>query len=147
MSKAARRLASSISFNMTPMIDIVFLLIIFFMTASALTSLQSVREVELPEAREARSPRRVPPNRITVTVVPSGAYVVTGEELDLAGLRRVLQTEARVARVAGQPPPAVLLRADRNARYRALRLVMRECVALGMRDLGFAVTPPAEEEK
>ena len=135
-------LATGVTFDMTPMIDIVFLLIIFFMMASELTSLQSAGEVTLPQARQARLPTRVDRHRITVTILAQGTYVVAGEDRTLLELRQVLQAEADAARTAGRPLPSVHVRADRAAAYGRLRLVMRECVALGIRRMSFAAEPP-----
>lgn len=136
-------MSASVTFDMTPMIDIVFLLIIFFMMASELTSLTSAGEVTLPEARLARPPTRVDRYRVTVTILPTGAYLVAGDQVTLAELRRVLRREVEAARRAGRPLPSVHVRADRSAAYGRLRLLMRECVALGIRRISFAAQPPA----
>ncbi len=145
MRARARLLAHAVTFDMTPMIDVVFLLLIFFMMASQLTSLQSAGEVTLPQAHEARLPARVDRYRLTVTILPSGAYVVAGDNLSLTELRSVLRQEAEAARAASRPPPSVHVRADQGAPYRSLRLVMRECVTLGIRRLSFAAQPPPGE--
>lgn len=138
-------LPPAVTFDMTPMIDIVFLLIIFFMMASELTSLQSAGEVTLPEARLAHLPARVDRYRVTVTILPTGTYVVAGDQVTLAQLRQVLRREVAAARGAGRPLPSVHVRADRSAAYGRLRLVMREAVALGIRQISFAAQPPAGE--
>ena len=145
MRARARLLAHGVSLDMTPMIDVVFLLIIFFMMASELTSLQSAGEVTLPEAHEARLPARVDRYRLTVTILASGALLVAGENRTLVELRSVLRQEAEAAREAGRPLPSVHVRADRGASYGRLRLVMRECVALGIRELSFAAQRPPGE--
>ena len=137
--------AAGVAFDMTPMIDIVFLLLIFFMMASELTSLQSAGEVTLPEARQAQAPARVDRHRITVTILAQGTYLVTGEDKTLLELRQVLRSEVDAARTAGRSLPSVHVRADRAASYGRLRLVMRECVALGIRQMSFAAEPPAGE--
>jgi len=137
--------AAGVTFDMTPMIDIVFLLIIFFMMASQLTSLQSAGDVTLPEAHQARLPARVDRHRITVIILAQGTYVVAGEDRTLLELRQVLQDEVASARKAGRLAPSVHVRADRAADYGRLRLVMRECVALGIRQMSFAAEPPPGE--
>ena len=139
-------LAAGVRFDMTPMIDIVFLLIIFFMMASQLTSLQSVGDVTLPEAHQARLPAHVDRYRITVIILAQGAYVVAGEDRTLPELRRVLQDEVDSAKKAGRLAPSVHVRADRAADYGRLRLVMRECVALGIREMSFAAEPPPGDD-
>lgn len=135
-------LSPGVTFDMTPMIDIVFLLIIFFMMASELTSLQSAGEVTLPEAREAELPARVDRYRITITILAQGTYLVAGEDRTLLELRQVLRSEVDAAGTAGRPLPSVHVRADRAASYGRLRLVMGECVALGIRQMSFAAEPP-----
>ena len=137
--------AADVSFDMTPMIDIVFLLIIFFMMASQLTSLQSAGDVTLPEAHQARLPARVDRYRITVVILAQGTYVVAGEDRTLLELRQVLQDEVESAGKASRPAPSVHVRADRAADYGRLRLVLRECVALGIRQMSFAAEPPPGE--
>ena len=107
--------------------------------------LQSAGEVTLPEARQAQVPARVDRHRITVTILAQGTYLVTGEDKTLLELRQVLRSEVDAARTAGRPLPSVHVRADRAASYGRLRLVMRECVALGIRQMSFAAEPPAGE--
>jgi biopolymer transport protein ExbD len=117
-------------FQMAPMIDIVFQLLIFFM---CVTTLQSIRieKLELPFASSS-----VKPDNIT------GAAVINlnwqgGDKLDFINLNgeqipfATLPDRLKKLREHNQEMP-VMLRADKRVRYRHVRAVMDACAAAGV---------------
>ena len=114
--------------NLTPMIDVTFLLIVFFVLVSQLVETEHV-ELDLPVLlRPATEPPGEAP-RAVVSIVPgpdgeAAAYRLGGEPFraDESG-RRAL--EAAIAeRLRGNPSLRLNLRADRNARYDRVRPVL-----------------------
>ena len=94
--------------NITPLIDIVFLLIIFSMVVSQFTKLE-VTNVLLPEAREGVEARLSASGRIVVNVLATGRIVVAGRAHSAGSLADVLSAEA------GRRGPAnvsVVIRSD-----------------------------------
>ena len=126
--------------QMAPMIDLVFLLIIFFMTASHLSSSQNVR-LEMPEASKGAIPKERP-DRWTVNVMKDGA-IYSGSQLiaDVDELRLIV-----AARVKTDPNVKAYIRADKQAPHKYVKKVMGAMAAAGIGDFIFGVysTSPGE---
>jgi len=73
----------SLSFNMTPMIDVVFLLIIFFLVSSHLARQETQLELDLPEAASGQRAQEDDVRRVVVNVLglarPEGRIQVGGQ--------------------------------------------------------------------
>lgn len=124
--------------QMAPMIDMVFLLIIFFMTASHLSS-QKNMDLDIPDARSGTVPKERP-DRWTVNILRDGSVFSGQQPVSLDELR------ARVAaRVQAEPGVKVYLRADKLTPHRQVRLVMNAMAEAGVGDFIFGVFSPAEE--
>ncbi len=79
--------------NLTPMIDIVFLLIIFFMVGARFTEEDTEYEVELPTVSEAQ-PLTSLPDELVINIMLDGKVIVKGKELTMEELESIL-VEAR----------------------------------------------------
>ena len=123
-------------FNMTPMIDVVFLLIIFFLVSSHLAKQESMIELQLPvaQAGEDDIPRDVP--RITVNVKPDGQLLVRGSVVKQQQLPALLQA-AREAEP--DSPIEVRIRGSRHAPYSSVEPIMLSCTQAGIWDITYAV--------
>ncbi len=115
-------------FQMAPMIDMVFLLLVFFMTVSTLAREDRV-ELELPESERSAVPEDLG-SRGTVSigfdegggsVLYVGAQAVTLEELQ----RRVREA------VANDPEMDIYVRAEREMPFREIRRVLEACAEAG----------------
>lgn len=106
---------SDASFDLTPMIDVILLLIIFFMLSSQFAS-SEMRPVDLPRAEGAPPPSESAAARLVIDVDRQGNYSVMGEGLDLDAL------EARLApaQATGTRHSGIVVRADRGADSAAL---------------------------
>jgi biopolymer transport protein ExbD len=125
--------------NFTPLIDMVFLLNIFFMLTARLTAVGSSVAVELPEASEAQAGRVHPPERLIVNVLADGSLRFGDEPIAMPALRGRL-------REAGAGAAPVLIRADRNAPLGLVKRVALTCVRAGSVELAFGARPtPAAE--
>ncbi|MFN0054886.1 MAG: ExbD/TolR family protein [Planctomycetales bacterium] len=107
--------------NLTPMIDVVFNLLIFFMVGTRFADIERQFDVQLPEVGQAQ-PLTSAPDEIIVNVFDSGVIVVSQENLTLEQLEARLK-EAR-ARYADQ---AVLIRGDGSAVYQHIMDVLSVC--------------------
>jgi len=67
-----------VSLNLTPLIDIVFLLVIFFLVASHAARTESTEPVDLPTIGEAEDDRIEVPRRLVVTVTSDQSLHVGG---------------------------------------------------------------------
>ena len=80
----------TLAFNMTPMIDIVFLLIIFFMTVSQITRTVD-HPVELPQVAEGASESRTA--TLTINLNEKGEVIVAGKKLSQQEVASALQKQ------------------------------------------------------
>lgn len=124
--------------NLTPMVDIVFLLIIFFMVGTRFTEIEQQFEIQLPTASALPSVTREP-DPLIVNVSPGGQFAVNGQTLSRDELRQTLQ-EAREA-WEGQ---VVLIRGDGDGRYQAVIDVMDLCHQTGIQRFSLAFQPSGE---
>lgn len=107
--------------NLTPMIDVVFNLLIFFMMGTRFADMERQLDVQLPRVTSAQ-PLTAPPDEIVVNVYRDGRIVVSQEELSLADLETRLKDAS--ARYADQ---AVLIRGDGEGIYQNVMDVLAVC--------------------
>ena len=88
--------------NMAPMIDMIFLLIIFFLTATTFTEREREQDVLLPSNRNPGSLSRNMDNNIIINVMQDGAIFVLGEQISaeqLVGMLRQRKAELEKKKV------------------------------------------------
>lgn len=118
-------------FELTPMIDVVFLLIAFFMTLISFISAELV-ELELPEAEQASIPEE-PGERQYISIDAEGQIYYGATEISAEAL-----TAQLIAMKAELPQLKVFLRADSNTAHRHVNRVMEATAEAGIFDLIFA---------
>jgi biopolymer transport protein ExbD len=123
--KQGRALAA---LNMTPLIDVVFLLLIFFLVATRFEQEDRELDVVLPSASEAK-PMTVAPEELFVNIAKDGKIFVGGKVLSEEELLRLLKQTA-VNRV-GQ---SVIIRADERVQFSYVAMVMNLCNQAGIFD-------------
>ena len=115
--------------EMTPMIDIVFLLMIFFLVASKLDEDDRSIEVMLPQASAAK-PLTSRPREFVINIDRDGNYYAGVRPVRLDDLRQLLQQSA-----ADNPGrQTVILRADENVLHKFVVAAMDACVQAGIDD-------------
>ncbi len=110
------------SLSITPLIDVVFLLLIFFLVATRFEEVERELAVQLPQASEAK-PQIAKPKEMFVNVTRDGRYYVGGKILDSQGLELAL-------RQAYQNNPGrqqVVIRADKESKTKHIAEVMNLC--------------------
>lgn len=127
--------------NIIALIDVILVLLIFFMATATIDSQQRLRIV-LPEASASVS-EADRGQSLLVEVTPQGRYRVAGEELldsSTANLMRVLGAAAGERR-----DQRVVLRADGQASHQAVVTAMDAIGQLGFVNLSIATVRPAQE--
>ena len=121
--------------NVTPLVDVMLVLLIIFMITAPLMSHKT--KVELPEANyEKRDLDKAPPTPpITVAVTEEGRYFFNDEPVTRELLESRLSVEAQKV-----PQPSVNIRGDKTVRYRFINDVVNIAQAQGMRQVGFVAT-------
>jgi biopolymer transport protein ExbD len=126
---------SSAGINMTPMIDVIFQLIIFFLVSSHLAKQEAQLELPLPIAESGRAPTvDESPTPVIVNVLEDGAILVAGRSLsvdDLEERLRTIQTQRGTTEVK--------IRAHRQVVYRHVEPIMLACHRSGMRQITYSV--------
>lgn len=109
------------SFQMTSMMDIIFLLLFFFITTSVFSQWEYEINISLPSAQSGKVPDRLP-GEIIINITQDGRVSVNQQDLTLDALKKRLDRLARY--FPGQP---VVLRADKATRYEDLIKVVDTC--------------------
>jgi biopolymer transport protein ExbD len=122
-----------LALNLAPMIDVVFLLLIFFMVATTFVEPERELDLELPPAEHGAEPAPRP-EELVIEVLRDGRVLVAGRELDRAALRAELE---RTADERAQTP--VTVRGDRGADYGEVVAVLDLCHGAGLSDTGLVV--------
>jgi biopolymer transport protein ExbD len=109
------------SFQMTSMMDIIFLMLFFFITTSVFSQWEYEIDICLPSAQSGKVPDRLP-GEIIINIAKDGRVSVNQQDLTLEALKSRLDRLARY--FPGQP---VVLRADKDTRYEELIKVVDTC--------------------
>jgi biopolymer transport protein ExbD len=123
---------------MTPMIDVVFLLLCFFVTTQLFAQWETEIDITLPTARTGQLPQRLP-GEIIINIHGDGQIVINARPLQSAELGAMLQRLAGL--FPGQP---VLLRADRATDYEHIIGVLDLCRQADIWNISFATGVPEE---
>jgi biopolymer transport protein ExbD len=126
-----------IGFQMAPMIDMVFLLLIFFMCASTLSQKQRAVKLEIPIASKGVVPKDRP-DRWIVNILADGTLLSGAAEVTLDQLKAMV-----VERVKVEPGVKIYLRADANAKHKDVKKVMNAMASAGIDDFIFGVYTPS----
>ncbi|HET6434190.1 MAG TPA: biopolymer transporter ExbD [Xanthomonadaceae bacterium] len=120
--------------NVTPLVDVMLVLLIIFMITAPLMSHKI--KVELPQANLERRDEKVPPAPpVTVTVTEDGKLYWNDQPVTPELLESQLSVEAQKT-----PQPAVNIRGDETTKYSAIQRVVDTAQAQGIRKVGFVAT-------
>jgi biopolymer transport protein ExbD len=108
--------------SMTPLIDVVFLLLIFFLVATRFAEEERELDVLLPEASAAQ-PLVVQPREMFINIDQEGRYYVTGKILGIDELAQVL----KAAWTNNPGRQSVIIRADRRCQWEFVVAAMNAC--------------------
>ncbi len=117
-------------FEMTPMIDIVFLLITFFMTVTSYASAELV-QVVMPNAPEAKVPDDVG-DRQFLSISENGTYFLGAFSADLKDIKNAL-----IARNSVQGFKGAYIRADAHTPHKYVSELMKTCAEAGVYNILF----------
>ena len=120
-----RRHSEDIGFQIAPMIDITWILIIFFMVTMHLTENEFSVDVALPVASAAEIPEDLQ-GRVIVNIDKAGNYFVGSEPMSLAQL--IAHMKMRLIQF---PPLKVYVRADAGIPARKTKEFYRACAEAG----------------
>ena len=122
-----RSIDDKVDINLTPIIDMVFLLLIFFLTATKFADIERDVRVDPPSSRNAR-PVTAMPQEIVINVARDGKFLVGGVERGLEELDALLNTAMQA-----NPHQSVVVRGDRAAMLQYAVDVLDLCERHGIR--------------
>jgi biopolymer transport protein ExbD len=130
-----RAVASEASINMTPMIDVVFQLIIFFLVTSHFARQEAHLPLPLPAADSAAALKDDDAPRLVINVTADGTLLFSGRSLAPSDLQQRLAE--RMAELGKDVE--VRIRADRSVPYQHIEPVLLACASAGIWNVNYAV--------
>lgn len=122
-----------LSVNLTPMIDVVFLLVIFFMVATKFTELERSIELELPTA-SAAGDATPPPSPKVVAVFADGHIELDNQPVSLNELQRELR-----AATSATDDVQVVINGDARCKFQDVAATLAACREAHVAELGITV--------
>jgi biopolymer transport protein ExbD len=129
--KIIRRAEENVGFQLAPMIDMTFLLLIFFMVTTKISKEQIKEEIKLPVASNAIIPPEVS-NRDVISIDGQGRYFIGQTPADKKALADHLKK-----RFENTPPLRLYIRADKDTPGKKIKEVMKMAADAGAIDVIF----------
>ncbi|MCU7940383.1 MAG: biopolymer transporter ExbD [gamma proteobacterium symbiont of Bathyaustriella thionipta] len=131
------RKVEELDVNVTPLIDVVFLLLIFFMVSTTFDR-QSELNIELPEASgEISESEKV---EIEIFIGPTGKFTINGNEIINTQIETILRALREAA--GDDNEPRVIITADKNTTHQAVMTAMDAARQMGFIHITFSAVKP-----
>jgi biopolymer transport protein ExbD len=130
---------SLFSLSLTPLIDVVFLLLVFFLVATEFAEQERELRVLLPEASEAQ-PLTSKPRELFLNIDAQGRYFVSGRTLTPDELDAALE----MAWVNNPGRASVIIRADKRCPWQYVVAAINACLKANIRDYKVTALQPDE---
>jgi biopolymer transport protein ExbD len=127
-----------VNINLTPLIDVVFLLLIFFMVSTTFDTTSQLK-IKLPEASEVKT--QDPPQKLNLLIDANGSFFLNSRELTnnkSATLRAALERA-----MAGNRLP-IVIQSDADSPVQSLVTAMDVVGQMGLKQVSIATTRPIE---
>lgn len=152
--------AGEANFEMTSMIDVTFLLLIFFMCVTEMSD-ASKSKIKLPRVNNGEEDINPPPGRMLINVlaegidekgqpIKEGQIQILRKDVTENEFKELLKQQVALAKTvkvgegtASEKP--VLIRSDKRTKYKSVRRVMEMCVEKGMYKISFTALAPKGE--
>jgi biopolymer transport protein ExbD len=137
--KFRRQRQDEVGVNLTPLIDVVFLLLIFFMVSTTFTR-ETQLSIDLPEA--SGQPQEETDQRIEILIDEGGSYRVNGQSLVDARLRTLQAAIYKIS--AGDTTLPMIITADAQATHESVVRAMDAAGQMGFVHLSITTRQPDE---
>jgi len=137
MTVAIKKSTALNKLNLTPMIDVVFQLLIFFLVATRFEEEEREIDLQIPQADEAMA-RIAKPKELFVNVDQAGKVIVNGRQLS----HDDLLVQLRQAQTNNPGRQTVVVRGDKRCPWEHIMAVRNLCAKAGIRDCLFTAAPP-----
>jgi biopolymer transport protein ExbD len=128
--------------NLTPLIDMVFLLLIFFLVATTFAQDERDQRVSLPVTSSPK-PLSAPPRQVIINILADGSTKVGAKDYSREELAKLLE---RVAR--DDPDRTILIRADERSLHKYFAGVASLCRNVGISEvkIGYILQGPQAQK-
>ena len=135
--KFQRSLKEEVSVNLTPLIDVIFLLLIFFMVTTTFSRNTNIL-INLPEASGEAIEQQ--PFEIEILIAQNGTYSVNGRQLVNSQMETLMRVVAEVS--VGDNSIPMIITADANTTHQSVVTAMDAVAQLGFTSLNIATREP-----
>ncbi|MDG2174909.1 MAG: biopolymer transporter ExbD [Gammaproteobacteria bacterium] len=135
--KFQRSIKEEVNVNLTPLIDVVFLLLIFFMVSTTFSRNTNIL-INLPEATGETTEQQ--PIEIEILIAQNGTYSINGRQLVNAQIETLMRTVAEVS--GGDTTIPLIITADANSTHQSVVTAMDAVAQLGFTSLNIATREP-----
>ena len=122
--------------NMTSLIDVVFLLLIFFMVTTTFEK-QAKLKIQLPEATEKVNPQAQ--DQVVISISQKGSIYINNNELLNSKYASIATSLKQILK--GDEKPPIVIRADADAAHKHVVTVMDVLADMGFTSVSIATTP------
>lgn len=138
MNFKSRNAEEDVNINLTPLIDVVFLLLIFFMVSTTFDTTSQLK-INLPEASQDQSV--VPPQKLNLMIDAKGNFFLNSREL--TNKKRATLKAALERTMDGNKLP-IVIQSDADSPVQSLVTAMDVVGQLGLSQVSIATTRPLE---
>ena len=126
-----------IKMNLTPMIDVVFLLIIFFVVSGTMAKREESRPIPLPAAAGGEESDNQETGKLAISIDAGGTLYIGSQSIPAEELKTRLLREKE----ASVLPLEVRVRADRSLLWNQIEPILILCSEAGIANLSFTILP------
>lgn len=134
-----KRNPEELDLNLTPLIDVVFLLLIFFMVTTTFDK-ETQLKIELPEASGEQKKAEKP---LDISIDAQGRFFVNQKELVNTGIETIKKALLQAAK--NDKSPVLMINADGNATHQSVVKVLDAASQLGFVNISFAANAPVSK--
>jgi biopolymer transport protein ExbD len=129
----------NLDFQIAPMVDVIFILILFFMCSAGATKVENELSLKLPGRVAQDQPMRMLDEQI-IEIEENGQIILNDQQMDTAALAGTLQRYKTISDDAKSGTVITILTA-RNTKYQRIIDVLNECAAANIESVTFMTRP------
>jgi len=133
LKRTLRGGSADIFFDMTPMIDCVFQLLIFFMVTTVFLEVQGFI-IDLPSTAQQQEEEQQQKKDVNIQVSASGEYTVAGTPVSATGLASAIKGAMDEAN-----NKSIIIQGDPEATHKSVIYVMDMAQGVGVEQMAFAI--------
>ena len=129
----------NLEFQIAPMVDVIFILILFFMCSAGATKVENELSLKLPGRLSQDQPLRMLDEQI-IEIEESGQIILNNQQMDTSGLSATLQRYKTISDDSKSATVITILTA-RNTKYQRIIDVLNECAVAKIESVTFMTRP------